>query len=163
MANLSQPDKNALTLTPLAAADTTLVPVTPQFLQTYSDHLGNHLTSDDGFDALLYDPLSAIDADSASVDSLEGLAPDVAVLPGTFTPDALGSIAQDLGTFVEGGDTILGTTGAETTPASSPAPASGGEPTSPGVGGADGDKQPPDDNGGGIGWIDWGGVLDNIL
>lgn len=127
----SQPGVPSLTLALLQPADTTLVPVHPQFLQTLSDHLGNHLTADDGFDALLNDPLSTIDTESASVDSLGSVAVDVASAPGTFTPDNLSAIAQDLATFNASGDNITNTFGLAAAPPSAlpPDPAGG---TSPG-------------------------------
>jgi hypothetical protein len=143
MANDGQPGIPSLTIAPLKPADTALVIVEPQFLQAASDLLGDHLTPDDGFDELLNDPLSLIDSESASVDSLAPVASDVAATPGAFTPDNLSAIAHDLATFNGNGDTITTTFGIATTPPGQPDPSTEGFSNAGGGDGGNGLPPPP--------------------
>lgn len=139
--------KPTLTLPLLTQADTHLVPVQSQFLQVLSDNLGDHLTDADGFDALLSGPLSTIDNEAGTVDTLAQSVADAGFVPGAFADSVLTPIAQDTDTFLAAGDTILAGLGLAVAPITVDSPPTEDPVYDVGNGGGDGLLLPDDPTG----------------
>lgn len=128
-----------------------------------AETLNNAGSSGDGFDSMISPVLADFGADQPALASMDAGLSDAEFADGEFTAAVHAPITADIVDLFASGDAGVGdvATAFGTTPAAVPAPAPPVIDVAPDSGGGDAGKPPPIDNGGGIGWTDWGDPLDN--